>query len=46
MEELMRAGYSPVIAGSLADRADVDLHRACGLRAAGCSEETAFLILY
>jgi hypothetical protein len=45
MEELMRGGYSPLVAGALADRADVDLRAACRLRARGCDEHTAFLIL-
>lgn len=46
MEELMRTGYSAVIAGTLAARPDIDLHRARVLREAGCDEKTAFLILY
>jgi hypothetical protein len=45
MEELMRGGYSPLVAGALADRADIDLRAACRLRARGCDEHTAFLIL-
>jgi hypothetical protein len=45
MEELIRAGYSAVAAGTLADRADVDLHRACRLLVQGCDERTALRIL-
>ena len=45
MEELMRYGYSPLIAGALADRSDIDLRSACRLRVRGCDEHTAFLIL-
>ncbi len=46
MEELMRAGYSLLVAGALAGRTDIDLHAACRLRAGGCPEETALSILY
>jgi len=46
MEELMRAGYSLLVAGALAGRTDVDLHAACRLLAGGCPEETALSILY
>jgi len=45
MEQLMRAGYSPVAAGALAERDEVDLHAACRLRVAGCGEIDAIRIL-
>ena len=45
MEELIRAGYSWMAAGTLADRTDIDLHAACRLRAVGCPDETAVSIL-
>jgi hypothetical protein len=45
MEELLRAGYSVFIAGTLADRPDIDLHAACRLLVVGCPEETAVSIL-
>jgi hypothetical protein len=41
----MRAGYSPVAAGALAERDEVDLHAACRLRVAGCGEIDAIRIL-
>ena len=44
-EELERAGYPPHAAVELATRNDVDLHRAAGLLAKGCSTELALQIL-
>ena len=44
-DELIRAGYSPEQATALAGRQDVDLHRAAGLLANGCSPELALAIL-
>lgn len=43
--ELERAGYGWEAAALLASRTDVDLHVACALLRAGCSEETALEIL-
>ena len=44
-DELVRAGYPERVAMLLADRADVDLHRATALVAAGCPPKTAVRIL-
>ncbi len=44
-EALERAGYEPRIAGEIAARLDIDLHRATDLLAAGCSQELAAQIL-
>lgn len=44
-EELVRAGYPEPDAMVLADRLDVDLHRAVGLLRWGCPPKTAFRIL-
>lgn len=44
-EELQRAGYSAHSAELLAERLDVDLHRAIELLKSGCPEETALRIL-
>jgi hypothetical protein len=44
-EALERAGYDSVTAAELADRPDVDLHRAIGLLESGCSPELALRIL-
>jgi len=45
LEELLRAGYGPINAEAIAWQHRVDLHRACGLLAQGCSEELAASIL-
>jgi hypothetical protein len=44
-EELVRAGYAERQAMRLADRMDVDLHRAIELLRAGCPPATAIRIL-
>jgi hypothetical protein len=44
-EELRRAGYGREGASDLAERLDVDLHRAIELLEQGCSEELALAIL-
>jgi hypothetical protein len=44
-EELMRAGYGARAAGRLAERQDIDLHRAVELLERGCSAELAVKIL-
>lgn len=44
-EELVRAGYREREAMVLADRADVDLHRAVRLVERGCPPKTALRIL-
>ena len=44
-EELVRAGYSERDAMIVADRVDVDLHRAIQLVASGCPAKTALRIL-
>jgi hypothetical protein len=44
-EELVRAGYSERDAMLLADRVDVDLHRAIELVVSGCPAKTALRIL-
>jgi len=45
LEELERAGYEPHAAFELAERTDVDLHRATELLAVGCPADTALRIL-
>ena len=45
LEELERAGYQPQAAFELAERTDVDLHRATELLHAGCPVDTALRIL-
>jgi hypothetical protein len=45
LEELERAGYDARSAWELAERGDVDLHRAVGLVQRGCSPATALRIL-
>ena len=45
MEALLRAGYTQLCADVLAQDRQVDLHLACDLRARGCAEHTAYLIL-
>ncbi len=43
--ELIRAGYDPTVAVELAERPDVDLHRALELVERGCSPDLATKIL-
>jgi len=45
LEELERAGYDARSAWELAERTDVDLHRAVGLVQHGCPPATALRIL-
>ena len=45
LEQLLQAGYAWGIAGGLARRPDVDLHRAADLLRRGCPQETARRIL-
>jgi hypothetical protein len=45
VERLERAGYDHEVAHELAERPDVDLHRAVGLLENGCSPEMAARIL-
>ncbi len=45
MEQLVKAGYSPVVADVLATHTEIDLHLACDLRARGCNERLAYSIL-
>jgi hypothetical protein len=44
-EELERAGFSAADAAELAERNDIDLHRAIGLLEGGCPVELALQIL-
>lgn len=44
-QELERAGYEPAAAAELAERNDVDLHRATELLESGCPVELALEIL-
>jgi hypothetical protein len=44
-EELVRAGYDERDAMIIADRGDIDLHRATELLRAGCTKPTAMRIL-
>jgi hypothetical protein len=44
-DELERAGYDPERAKLLAERPDVDIHRAADLLRFGCPAETALRIL-
>jgi hypothetical protein len=44
-QELERAGYDPASAAELAERNDVDLHRAVELLELGCPVELALQIL-
>jgi hypothetical protein len=44
-QELERAGYEPRVAGRLAVRHDVDLHRAIDLIQRGCAPKLALRIL-
>ena len=45
LRELRRAGYTDSGARSLAERVEIDLHRAIDLLKTGCPEETALRIL-
>ena len=45
LEELLRAGYNQRAALEVAERTDVDLHRAVGIVRAGCPVSTALRIL-
>jgi hypothetical protein len=45
LEVLCEAGYSPNIAGELADRLDIDLHQAVDLLQRGCPVDLAARIL-
>ena len=45
LEELERAGYDRAAAWDVAERMEIDLHRAVALRRAGCPPETALRIL-
>ena len=44
-DELVRAGYEPAAARRIAERQDVDLHRAVELLERGCEPELAVSIL-
>jgi hypothetical protein len=44
-QELERAGYDAASAAELAERSDIDLHRATGLSESGCPVELALQIL-
>jgi hypothetical protein len=44
-QELERAGFSPSAAAELAERNDVDLHRATALLESGCPADLALEIL-
>ena len=43
--ELRRGGYSEAGARAIAERVEIDLHRAVDLLKTGCPEETALRIL-
>jgi hypothetical protein len=45
LRELMRAGYPEASARQLAERVEIDLHRAADLLKTGCPPETALRIL-
>jgi hypothetical protein len=45
MEQLLQAGYVHVLADALAADANVDLHVACDLLAAGCPQAVAYRIV-
>jgi hypothetical protein len=45
VEQLVKAGYSSVVADVLATQSEVDLHLACDLLSRGCSERLAYSIL-
>lgn len=44
-KELRRAGYDEEIARQIAERLEIDLHRAIDLLKSGCPQETAARIL-
>jgi len=46
LEQLLRAGYTNVLADILAEDATIDLHHACNLLAQGCDQRTACRILF
>jgi hypothetical protein len=45
LEKLERAGYDRMSAWDVAERNEIDLHLAVGLRRAGCPPDTALRIL-
>ncbi len=45
LEELERAGYDRAAAWDVAERTEIDLHLAVGIRRAGCPPDTALRIL-
>lgn len=45
LQELLRAGYAEPGARDLAERVEIDLHRAVDLLKSGCPEATALRIL-
>jgi hypothetical protein len=45
LAKLERAGYDRAAAWDVAERMEIDLHRAVALRRAGCPPETALRIL-
>lgn len=45
LKELERAGYDRAAAWDVAERTEIDLHLAVGIRRAGCPPETALRIL-
>ena len=45
MEQLLRAGYTRVLADALAVDTVVDLHAACDLLASGCPQAIAYAIV-
>jgi hypothetical protein len=46
MEQLLRVGYSHMLADAIAADSTLDLHLACDLLNRGCPEQTAYLILF
>ncbi len=45
LEQLLRVGYTRVVADVIAADLNIDLHVACDLLANGCTEGTAYKIL-
>jgi hypothetical protein len=45
LEELERAGYDRAAAWDVAERTEIDLHLAVGIRRAGCPPDMALRIL-
>jgi hypothetical protein len=45
LEELERAGYDRAAAWGVAERTEIDLHLAVGIRRAGCPPDMALRIL-